>query len=578
MKTTLFIKSVVAGALMASFSCTHDILDITPSSFNQTVVYNDPALLKDVVTGVYIGIRHPFDDENSLLDGLTDNAYNKQGSGQATRFYTYGLTTDASGENVTRSLWQTAYTYIQKVNTILENTKTSSVDPAVLSEMSGELYFIRAFLYFDLLRWYGGVPIITKAYGLNETSYEVSRNSVDEVVTFVVQECDNAIAHLPKLADQESGRASQEAAMALKGRVLLYAASPLFNPNNDQSKWVAARDANKALLDLGTVQLVNTPEEYGDLFHGKQTKEIIFARYFTTINNQGWGVNTWLLSGASSGWTDTSPTQDLVDNYELVSGKLPAEDPAYDNQNPYVNRDPRFGQSILYQGAGFADPTIRANRAAQYFMDSQKPSSVDLSGKDSRLYTPFVANNSLTGYNFIKYSDPGKLGQGVGGPDTNTNPFIFFRIAEVYLNYAETQLALGNEGEARSAINTVRSRVGMPAVTESGPDLVQRYRRERRIELVLEDHRFFDIRRWKIGPEALNKPATGVIVINKSGDPTNLNIEYHYVDYAAGDGSKIPIVVDGDGTRKWIDRLYLLPIPPSEIQKSNGALQQNPGY
>lgn len=562
MTTKKIFYITILFAASVAVSCSDDLLEKKPlDSYSEVDVFRDAALLRNYVNGSYIGIRHSFDDENSLLDGLTDNAYNRHGSGLATRNYTQGAINVDDGEGVTRNLWTTAYTYIRRPNLFFEKTQNSSIPATELEPMAGEMYFIRAFLYFDLLRWYGGVPITTQAFELNEPSFDMTRNSVDEVVAQVVADCDNAISRLPAFATQDKGRASKEAAMALKGRVLLYAASPLFNPTNDLGKWTAARDANKALMDLGTIPFISSPAEYGEVFNGGSEKEIIFARYFTVINNQGWGVNTWLYSGGSGGWSNTTPTQDLVDSYELVNGKIPADPTSgYNPQDPYVNRDPRFAESILYQGATFTDANTKAPRLMEYFADKASPTNGALAGRDSQFRTGTGGNNSLTGYNFRKYTDEGKKGEGVGGEETNTNPFIFFRITEAYLNYAEAQIELGNETEAQNALTTVRARVGMPAVTETGAQLRERYRRERRIELVLEDHRFFDIRRWKIGPEALNKPAKGVNVF-KNGPI----IEYDYNSVV-------------DPLRKWDDKMYLLPIPPSEIRRSNNKLVQNDGY
>lgn len=548
-KLTYIIFMALSSLL---FSCSDDILDKKPlDGYSEVDVFVDQALLTNFVNGTYRALRHPFDDENSLTDGLTDNAYNQHGSAEGTiKVYTSGELSEDGGEGVTRQLWSFAYTNIRRVNLFFEKTANSSIDEAALTELEGEMQFIRAFLYFDLLRWYGGVPVITNTFSIDDESFEVSRNTADEVVNFIVSECDEAIEKLPSMTDTPAGRASKEAAMALKARTLLYAASPLFNAANNQDKWMAARDANKAVMDLTSVSLVGSASSYGDMFSGDNDDEVIFARYFTQTNNQGWGINLWLLPNSNGGWANTTPTQDLVDNYELASGDLPSDPGSgYDDQNPYVDRDPRFYESILYNGAPFKSGTY------DYYLDKNYPDSTALAGKDSRNSTSSPHNASKTGYNFRKW-----IQEDQGEFSGNTGPFIFFRVAEFYLNYAEAQIALGEEDEARTAINAVRNRVGMPDITETGAELLERYRRERRIELVLEDHRFFDIRRWEMGPEALGKPAMGVDVY-KDGN----TFEYHYNMVA-------------DNNRKWDDKLYFLPIPSAEIERSNNSLTQNPGY
>ncbi|ARK12864.1 RagB/SusD family nutrient uptake outer membrane protein [Fibrella sp. ES10-3-2-2] len=554
----------VAAAAVGISACSQAILDLKPlDSYSEVDVFSDQALLTDFVNGTYRGMRQPFDDENSLLDGLTDNAYNQHGSAASVNAYNRGEVIRDNGEGVTRNLWANAYSNIRRVNLFLEKTTGSTAIPATaLTQLTGEMQFLRAYLYADLMRWYGGVPLITNTFVLGEGNTDVARNTADEIAAFVVKECDEAMTKLGSAPAVARGRATKEAAMALKARTLLYAASPLFNTGNDQSRWTTARDANKAVMDLTTFPLITSATQYGQIFNGRSTAEIIFARNFTPNNAHGngsWGVNLWLYSNGLGGWSNTTPTQNLVDSYEMANGK-PITDPTsgYNNQTPYVNRDPRLASSVLYEGATIVDPTRGTTRAMQYFRDKAEPNNTAKAGLDSR-NGPSAANASRTGYNWRKFLDEGKRAD-ASGDQENTSPWIYFRRTEFYLNYAEAQLALGNEAEARTAINAVRARVGMPAITETGAALVQRYRNERRVELVLEDHRFFDIRRWKIGPEAFNKPATGVDVY-RNGTTT----EYVY-NYTA------------DNSRKWDDKMYFLPIPYTEIQRSNGKLTQNPGY
>ncbi|MBT34271.1 MAG: RagB/SusD family nutrient uptake outer membrane protein [Thalassobius sp.] len=548
----LYIYLIAVLSVLAS--CSDDILDTKPlNGYSEIDVFADEALLRNFVNGTYRGFRHPFDDENSLTDGLTDNAYNQHGSAEGTiKTYTRAEVNPSNGEGVTRNLWTSAYAYIRRTNLFMEKTTDSSIEGDVLASMEGEMRFIRAYLYFDLLRWYGSVPLITRTFELDDESLAVSRSSAEEIAAFIVEECNTAITQLPSITDgdYELGRASVEAAMALKARTLLYAASPLFNESGDQSKWQSASDANKAVMELSTVGLIADASEYGAMFTGDNTSEVIFSRYFTEVNNQGWGINLWLFPSSAGGWANTTPTQDLVDSYELTNGMSPANpESGYDDQDPYVNRDPRFYETILYNGAPFKSGEY------EYFLDKDDPTNSALAGKDSRYSTASPHNASRTGYNFRKW-----VQENEGEYSGNTGPWIVFRLAEFYLNYAEAQIALGNETEARTAINAIRERVGMPAISDTGDELVERYRSERRVELVLEDHRFFDIRRWEIGPEIMTKPATGVDVY-KNGDV----YEYIY-DMTA------------DDTRTWDERMYLLPIPIDEIQRSGNSLDQNPGY
>ncbi len=562
MKTKIFI--ILAIGTLAMSGCSKDFLEKKPlSSFSEIDVFVDPSLLDAYVLATYRGMGHPFGGDGSdFTEVLTDNAYGQHNTGL--QAYTHAETNRDNGENITRSLWTNAYTYIRRVNVFFEKTSDSPIPEAQLTVATGEMRFLRAFLYAKLMKWYGGVPIITSSFQLGLGDYGVERNSVEELTEYIVGQCDSAIAELPAFANAQRGRISKEAAMALKGRTLLYAASPLFNPTNDQAKWQAASDANKAVMDVSSIPLLSSPNKYHDIFNGRNNEEVILARYFTPNNAHGggeWGVNLWLYPNGLGGWGTVVPTQDLVDAYELTNGLLPEQaGSGYNAQNPYVNRDPRFYESILYNGAPFYDPNIRAVRPMEFYRDKNDPTNAQLAGRESRSSPIEPWNASKTGYNFRKYTDEGKPAMGDKGANENVSPYIYFRLAEFYLNYAEAQIALGNEGEARNAINVVRNRVGMPPIDDGGAALVARYRNERRVELVLEDLRFDDIRRWMIGPETIGQTAMGVDVL-KNGN----TIEYDYSLVA-------------DAARKWDNKMYLLPIPYSEIQKSNDKLEQNPGY
>ena len=380
-------------------SCSEDILETKPlNGYSEVDVFADAALLQNFVNGTYRSLRTPFRDENTFTDGLTDNAYNQHGSAEnQIRRYTSGEVSPDNGEAITFNLWSNSYYWIRQTNLFFEQIENSPIDENELNRMAGVMHFLRAYNYFELLKWYGGVPILTETFELGQESYAVERNSIDEVVAFIVEEADLAIEQLPSKTTLPGGKASMEAAMALKARTLLYAASPLFNESGDQSKWQAASDANKAVMELSSVSLVEF-ENWDDMFRGDVDTEVIFERQYTQENNQGWGVNLWLFPNSNGGWATITPTQDLVDSYELVSGELPEESEEYDPQNPYVNRDPRFYETILYNGAPFKDGTYDP------YLDYEDPTNSELAGLDSRISPMSPHNASRTGYNFIKWT------------------------------------------------------------------------------------------------------------------------------------------------------------------------------
>lgn len=548
---------------VAGLSCSK-ILDITPlDAFSDESVFKDEATLTLFVNGTYIGLGHSFSSDYTLNEGMTDNSYSKySGEHQA---YTAAEINRDNGENITRGLWANSYDLIRRVNLFLEQAEKSPIAPAALNRLGAEMRFLRAYKYAELVKTYGGVPIIINTFALDAPTFEISRNSIDETVDFIVSECDAIIQVLPSFNETPRGKASKEAAMALKARTLLYAASPLFNPTNDVAKWIAARDANKAVMDLPGFEMIDngTTADYVNTFNGKNQSEIIFARYFTPTNPQNGnnGSNSMFWPNGFDSYCPHVPTQDLIDQYELMNGKLPLEPGSgYDPQNPYENREPRFYANFLFNGTLFYDPySAKAVRPLEYYRDRNNPNNADLNGRESRGAKFYPDGASATGYNFKKYTVEG-LGAYNFGNNRQTNPWIYFRKSEFYLNYAECEIALGNEDAARAAINRVRRKVGLMPITAFGAELVERYRRERRVELIVEDHRLMDIRRWKIGPEALNKPAMGVDVYRNG---TVMEYEYDFVV---------------DINRRWHDKMYWFPIPFNEIQRSNGKLTQNPGY
>ncbi|WP_290797607.1 RagB/SusD family nutrient uptake outer membrane protein [Flavihumibacter sp. UBA7668] len=548
---------------LMGLSCSK-ILDIAPlDAFSDESVFKDEATLNLFVNGTYVGIGHSFSSDYTLTEGMTDNSYSKySGEHQA---YTSSEINRDNGENITRGLWANSYALIRRVNLFTEQLVNSPIPQNVLLRLEAEMRFIRAFKYAELLKTYGGVPIITSTFALDAPAFEVARNTIDETVSFIVSECDAVISILPAFNATPRGKASKEAAMALKARTLLYAASPLFNPSNDQAKWIAARDANKAVIELPGFDIIDrgTAEDYVNTFNGRNQSEIIFARYFTPTNPQNGnnGSNSMFWPNGFDSYCPHVPTQDLIDQYELVNGKLPLEaGSGYNPQQPYENRDPRFYANFLFNGTLFFDPySAKAVRPLEYYRDRNDPNNPDLNGRESRGAKFYPDGASATGYNFKKYTVEG-LGAYNFGNNRQTNPWIYFRKSEFYLNYAECEIALGNEEAARVAINRIRQKVDLLPITASGEELVQRYRRERRVELIVEDHRLADIRRWKIGPEALNKPAMGVDVYRNGSV-----MEYEY-DFLV------------DINRRWNDKMYWFPIPFNEIQRSNGKLVQNPGY
>ncbi|MEY2834525.1 MAG: hypothetical protein RLZZ557_187 [Bacteroidota bacterium] len=428
-----------------------------------------------------------------------------------------------------------------------------------------EAQFLRAFYYFELLKRYGGVPIVDHKISIfNETAYlsTIKRNSFDECVKYINNLCDSAAKNLPlKLADianADWGRPTVGAALALKARTLTYAASDLFNrpsnnnplvgytDNNRTARWRAAALANKAVLDLMPLAPYSFQSTYFALFQLKtvRSNEVIFEKRYPASNT--WEALNYPI-GYQTGRSGTGPSQNLVDAYEMRTG-IPFDwkNPVH-AADPYANRDPRLLMTVIVNNSAWKGTNVQLWEGG-------------LNGKP-------LFRASKTGYYLKKYVDE-TLNLGTG--QTSAKQWIYFRLSEIYLNYAEAMNEAFGPGvpdtlkiTALQAVNAVRTRAGVampviPAVV-SKEELREKIRNERRVELAFEDHRFWDVRRWMIGENTLGAMIRGVKIIRES----NGTFKYTPIDLEK---------------RVFQEKMYLYPIPQSEIVKSNGNIVQNPGW
>jgi hypothetical protein len=615
---------IVLGIFVAT-SCNQDFLNTQPlDRISSEATWADGPLSEAFIYNVYSFLGYGGFEEQGL-SSLTDEAMFTH-AGRNINTFTQG---DESPSNLAWMSatyeWGNMYLAIRQANTAIERLPTSTFpDDDLRERLLGEAYFLRAYYYHQLIRYYGGVPLIDRAYGLDE-DYSVARNTWAECVAFILNDLEQAITLLDGKAETP-GRASQLSAMALKARILLYDASDLHHgptatskssvlagyPNLElvantggdrRARWQAAKDAARAVLDAGAGYKMNldapvSPEEgrenYIALSMGggsavadaAASVELIFQRTHTDLYTV---ESNWPLGGIHFGinngpngyrnWAGNTPIQQLVDDYEMMDGSTFDWDNPEHAADPYTNRDPRFYASILYDGAGWKprpgdvaslDP---ADQIQTGYYDDGNGNLIN--GIDTRESPIENWNGSRTHYYVRKFIDPNPA-----LPDNQSNaqviPWPFIRYTEAVLSYAEACLELGEEEEARNWMNKIRFRVGMPAITESGEALRERLHNERRIELAYEEHRYHDARRWMIAPETLGRIIQDIYVEARLKPGATPHVPYRHdkkvYDYTYTVGNNTE-----NETRRWVDKMYFRPISRDERFR-NEQLIQNPGY
>lgn len=521
LKIYLGLITVFIGLNLASCS---DILNVEPhSSISDAAVWSSLDLANAFLNNCYSTIEAE-NEYGVMWCNYTDETYHLFDYG--TSNYTQGLLTpdnyNVGWTEGKGNTWNHYYTGIQHVNQFLEKIDNvpvvSDEDKVKKNEMIGQAYFLRAFFYQYLYALYGRIPLIYHVFDLN-SKFDEKRADMDVVADSIVKDCDRAAALLPVSysGSGDFGRATKGAALAVKARVLLFKASPLFGTPS-QEKWKAAAAANKAVIDLGVYSLkpVSNSDDYAALFYDGHNPEVIFEKRFnikgTTGASQSYVMQAPPGPGSGyGGWSTWEPTYEIVNSFEnadgtiyitkglkdytihkpsIVNGSISYKDTTVlaTSENPYDGRDIRLKADILFDGEkwGYGD----SKRVVEDFEPAEQGV---VPGKDSRTGDTYW-NASLTRYNMKKFLNPNVDTYNTSVSDTTS--WFFIRLSEIYLNYAECELQLGNTNEALTYINKVRTRALMPAATVSD-DLWSVYYYERKIELMFEGHRFFDLRRWK---------------------------------------------------------------------------------
>ncbi len=542
-------RLLVAVILCSSLgACKKDFLETTPASPSDKTIWGSYTNANLFVNDIYAGLPSDF-----LLFG-----YDPFDNWSDNQFPTFNWVTSLasiaprnfnSTSSPVNSWWSSCYAQIRKCNIVLKNTP--EIPDATQEQkdlMVAQARFFRAYWYSWLVNFFGGVPIIEVP--LDKSSGDTlnyPRSSYDQCVQFIQKDLSDAAGALPVTWSdgKDDGRITKGAALALKSEVELYA-----------SKWQDCISSCNEIFSLGKYAL----GDYNTMFipAGEDNSEVILDIPFDG-KTKGHSAEVFLsprvdpASNIAAGWGHIQPTQELIDDYEFTDGK-PATDPSHAAE-PYTGRDNRFYASILYNGSDW-----RGGKVWTYYDPA-------INVYSNNFDINFSHQGTQTGYYFHKYLDPTLTPSETnyyGKPINGTNA-VLFRLAEVYLNFAEAQNELaGPATEVYGKINELRKRGGLADLPTglTKDDMRKRIRHERRIELAFEGKRYFDIIRWKIGAQVLNTTLHGMKITGSAG-----NWKYEKVEAY-------------NGKRVFNDqRDYLFPIPSNALDQ-NPKLQgnQNPGW
>ncbi len=513
---------------------------------------------QQVLTNIYADMPTGFNRiGGDLLDAATDDALPSR---NGTVIHTI-INGDLNSSGHPDIAWAKNYSGIRKVNLFL--SKVDIIPMVEVPIWKAEARFLRAFFYFELLKRYGGVPLVGDVIFTSKDNILLKRNSFEESVNYIVTECDaiKAVVRNETFINANVGsfgRATRGSVIALKARTLLYAASPLYNggvptaataeqkavmgyASYDAERWNKAAQAANELLTLNVYPLEAT---FNNIFLNRKNNELIlpYLRGTTTDLETNNGPVGYKENGVGNG--NTSPTQDLVNAFTMLNGKA-ITDPTsgYNPASPYTNRDPRLANTVLANGVSWL------NRPLETFEGGlDKPNRNGVQTK--------------TGYYLRKFL--GNFATATAYTAQNHN-FVLFRSGELMLNYAEALNEYsGNVAAVSTQLINIRKRAGITAGADTRygiptgltkEQMRELIRNERRVELAFEEHRYWDLRRWKIAEQVLNKDLAGIKITK------NANNTLTYENIVAG---KIKFLAP---------KMYYYAIPYSEIAKNQNLIQ-----
>ena len=537
-KLNRFIR-IITPVLMGIclFSCSSDFLEMSATStIPEEEVFSNPDLMKLMIYNMYADVPN---FERDLIDNIADDSRSYWGGSM--RNMLQGIW---AADNNPAAYW--AYTQVRKTNIFLSKVDDADIDEDDKRELKGEVKFLRAKLYFDMVKRYGGVPIITEPQGLDDDLF-VNRASVDESFQFMIAELEEAITLLPETYGTRGvniSRANKHSARAFLGRVCLFWASPLYNPTGDVSRWTKAASVCRDVINAGVYDLY--PEFRNIMLDKNNIEEVFSVQFQKGVREHGW--DSWHQPDSQSRQYASArcPTQEYIDAFEMENGKaIDDPDSGYDDNNPYENRDPRLLKTVVVNGSLFFG----------------NPIYMYVGGLDG-INDPY---QTITGYQLRKGTDEANNDfYGSSGSEQN---WIELRYAEVLLNYAEAhnEASQTPDQSIYDAVEKIRQRAGLNPFklpeNLTKDQMRERIWHERFIEMAFEQKRYWDIRRLKIAQELLDGKRYTAMYITLNDDGS-----YSY-ERRPVDG--VPCVFQ--------EKMYFMPIPQTEIER-NPNMVQNPGW
>lgn len=568
--------NILIAAVIVLSGCSKVLDKTNLNSFDGKLVFNDSLLAENYLNYIY--------EQN--LPGWPSGDFTKVSDeiGGETPYFDGTVQVNTVGDYGTSLNDKTVWGKIRAINQFLEQVEAGSLSRSWKNTLEGQAYFFRAYRYFELVKLYGGVPLVLHtqdAVGAEaKKESQLPRSSTSDCIKQITADLDTAVADLPgRWEGDDWGRITNGAAAALKGRVLLYWASPQFNPDDKQERWQESYDANKEAMSILTKNGFGLNSDYQNMwFQEQDNPEAVWVTCYNTATgdqlqkNDSWDNNTRPAYLGTNGGSN-QPTKEMVDAYPMKDGKMPGDPDSkytYDPQHFYKNRDPRFDATIAYNGCTWPINGNTSYRLWTYYVNGK---SVE-------------PNPTSTGFYCRKAIDPNLSVSEVKYAGTD---WMEIRFAEVVLNLAESANGINKIKEAYDGVEQIRKRAKIEAGADglyglkanmSRDEMFQAILKERQIEFAFEGKRFWDLRRWKLFDSLNGTKRTGVIInlTGISGDDfaairDNISLDEAYDKYFDIE----PKILDTKYEINWKPEYYFFAIPQQAID-NDPKLEQTQGW